>query len=192
MSPSSACADFPQEGKENLVRLVVGDSPIISLLLSFAYTNEFDTKDCPLTYVKLYAAADFYDIEALKWVAAASFEDNLVNDLWESDLFVQAVETIYSETVGYELRNIALDAIVEHATEFLKSETKDVETPFSMLMKSSPEFAEDIAMRLLFEVESLKPKPNNLARRFGEASRCGHCGGWLDDICESRVNFGPF
>lgn len=45
--------DIFQEGKENLVELTIGDSSIISLLLSFLYTAKCDYDDSLLTDVNL-------------------------------------------------------------------------------------------------------------------------------------------
>lgn len=148
-----------QEAKENVVKLTIGDSSLISLLLSFLYTTGCDYEDSLLTDVNLYVAADFYDIESLKAVAAEKFKDHLTKGLWKSDSFSQAVEIIYNETTAEmepDLRGIALEKIVEHASELMKSDTNGAPSALAKVMDRVAELSKDLAMRLLSENEKLK------------------------------------
>ncbi|KAE9985017.1 hypothetical protein EG328_008007 [Venturia inaequalis] len=173
-----------KEGRENLVELTIGDSSIISLLLSFLYTTNFEATICPLIDVNLYVAADFYDIEPLRLMAAACFESHLEDGHWTSDFFPKAVETIYNETsteTSPNLRNTAFTCIVEHASELMKPGTNGTPSALAIMMDTIPELSKDIAMHLLFEAERLKsatpPKNGTREIEVDDSDRCA-CGAY--------------
>lgn len=92
-------------------------------------------------------------------MAADNFKKHLADGLWESDMFSQAVETIYNETstgTTSSLRDTALGYITQHASELLKSDTDGTPTALAKVMDTISEFSKDIAMRLLSENETLK------------------------------------
>lgn len=87
------------------------------------------------------------------------FKSHLASGLWRSDLFSQAVETIYNETrieTTLDLRDIALDYIIQHASELMMSDAKGTPTALAKVMDTIPEFSKDFAVRLLSENEKLR------------------------------------
>lgn len=153
------------------------------MLLSFLYTTNFEAVICPLIDVNLYVAADFYDIEPLRLIAAARFESHLENGHWEGEFFPQAVEIIYKETsteTSPNLRNTAFTCIVEHASELMKPGTNGTPSALAKMMDTIPELSKDIAMHLLFEAEKSKsatPTKNGIIEiKVGDMIRCA-CGG---------------
>lgn len=138
------------------------------------YVNNNKSKNCLLTDVKLYVAADFYVIATLKTVAATSFEKHLTGGLWKTDSFPKALEIIYNDTPSSDrkLRDAALTVLMEHAAELIKFGS-NVPTDLSMVIEKLPELSKDIAVQSLSEVEKLKSRLSGKDDEINVKCYCG-------------------
>lgn len=177
---SDRLANEKQEGNENRIDLTVGNSTTINSLLKYLYTMEYVNHAAPedvlTTDVDVYVVADFYAVPVLKKLIAAQFENHLAK-LWNTDLFSQAVQTIYTDTpiTGRNLRDMALDTIMEHTTDLIETGEGADPTPLTEVMDYVPELGKDLTLRLISNGESSNPESETREVRVERLVLCG-CG----------------
>ncbi|KAE9970725.1 hypothetical protein EG328_006094 [Venturia inaequalis] len=155
-----------KEGEESAISLIIGDSITISFLLEFLYTLDYGSHPIGgqtgaplLVHVRLYIAADFYDIPKLKEVAATRFQYSLNDSSLTGNEFPSAVEDIYNNIPSSDrvLRDIALQFIMDNDSACLETLPDNSGLTITDVMVKVPDLGKELAMRVLAELNRLKP-----------------------------------
>lgn len=119
------------------------------------YANDAAPEDVLTTDVDVYVVADFYAVPVLKKLIAAQFESHLAES-WNPESFPQAVQTIYTDTPTTDrtLRDMALDAIMEHTADLFETGEGTCSTPLTEFMDHLPELGKDLTLRLISKSKS--------------------------------------
>lgn len=137
--------------------------------LDYCYNVVGGQADSPLlSHVKVYIAADFYDIPTLKIIAAAKFEEALVFRL-DDPQFPEAVEAIYTEVPSSDrvLRDITVRVLIMvHRNELLDSDCDTANVALRSAMEQIPEFGKDVAMESMSALKKCEVKATALEKKW--------------------------
>lgn len=141
-----------------MIELKEDDVQVVEAMLHFLYRCDYDSSGndqrpvSPMLFnIKVYTAADKYDIPPLKSCARKKF-DKVVDTCWDMDDFAHAITLIYSSTPPTDrgLRDIVVDVAHEHLKELLKKDK------FFRVLEETPGFAADIIHLMVPEEPSKK------------------------------------
>jgi hypothetical protein len=185
-----------KEGQTSQIDLQVDDSKTIANILEYLYLLDYvvslpdEREDGPLlSIVKVYVAADFFIIPALKQIAQMRFETTLAKaskataDLSEAVKF--AYETLPECDQG--LRKAMVNLIIQH--DFLKDAASANGPTLCDTMMDCPAFARDYAVTISFRWRGLSmklkcPQCEHLwadSRAKMACVACPGCSLWRDD-----------
>lgn len=113
-----------------------------------------------LSHVKVYEAADFYDIPTLKLVVAREFGIELQK--FDQHVFLAAIDAVYNSNIpptDRTLHDLVLTAITANTSKLLKpgGSTEDVHSQFMDLMDRVLELGKDLTLRISAYV--IEPRP---------------------------------
>ncbi|CAF9907283.1 hypothetical protein IMSHALPRED_005490 [Imshaugia aleurites] len=160
---TNACKDGFQEGISHVIELKEDDPALLNELLTACYRCDYDdtvSGNNKLDFnARMYALADKYDIPFLKELSKDMFRAQLIqvqlNGVMDIPLFLSAVRTIYTTTLGSDrsLRDLLVPVLEEH------SSTLNQDDRFLDLLRSNlgdGDFAVDVIATMS---QLLKPKP---------------------------------
>lgn len=151
--------------------------------MDFLYTLDYGYKPIEgqadsklLSHANVYVAADFYDVPELKEVAATKFQANLANVSLTGDEFPKTLEAIYTNTNSSDriLRDIALKFILDNTSTYLKTPGNGGLT-INDVMRRVPELGQELTMRMLAELEILKPLADKWHGQGFRKVQCQSC-----------------
>ncbi|TID19636.1 hypothetical protein E6O75_ATG06974 [Venturia nashicola] len=155
-----------KEGEESTISLTIGESTTISLLLEFLYTLDYGyhlTEGQAVTplllHLRLYIAADFYNVPKLKEVAATRFQHSLNGVSLTGNEISKAVEEIYTNipSCDHVLRDMVLKVILDNISACLNTAPNNSSLTIAEIMAKLPEFGKDLTMRMSAELDRLRP-----------------------------------
>lgn len=151
---------FLQESITGEIDLPEDDSQIISRLIKFLYTGDFDNEPTwgtvapsVVTCTKMYIVADKFDVPALKTLTIKKFKDAFASD-WDADSLCKSFELIHQHIPDTDtaLKEIAVEAASKHLSYLVK------QVEFAAMCKADGELAFDILSKP-FTSKPEGPKP---------------------------------
>ncbi|KAK7511770.1 BTB/POZ protein [Phyllosticta citriasiana] len=114
-----------KEAKTNTIELEDVEASTVRAMIEYMYHGDYKTDDLDddtMPSIKVYAAAEMYQVEGLKEVAAKHFQQ-VVHGLFELPFFPNAIKTIYQSTLEHDrgLRDIVVCAAAFKIDALLKS-----------------------------------------------------------------------